>query len=71
MVSKQKRGLLKAFREYLNAKYAASEVWRNCRYHQSTRGYGDYLYFQDRDMFNVLLADAEAFPDFDFKWRKQ
>lgn len=53
-----KRGTIKAFREYLNAKFANTANWQHNRFHQSTRGYGDYLYFQDRAKFNVELADA-------------
>ena len=58
-----KRGTIKAFREYLNAKFADSANWKHDRYHQSTRGYGDYLYFQDRAKFDVELQDALAGTD--------
>lgn len=68
-----KRGTIKAFREYLNAKFAGSAKHHNhCndrRFEQKTRGYGDYLYFQDREKFDVELADAlaghEGYEDFD------
>lgn len=53
-----KRGTLKAFREYLNAKYEAGTKHRHEAYHQRTRGYGDYLYHQDRDKFDVELGEA-------------
>lgn len=53
-----KRGTLKAFREHLNALCAAARPHRNYRYHQLSRGYGDYLYHQDREKFNVELAEA-------------
>ena len=43
----------KMFREYLNKLAEDSPLHRNGRYHQSKRGYGDYLYFQDREKFNV------------------
>ena len=55
-----KRGTIKAFREYLNAKFAAGTMHRHEGYRQVKRGYGDYLYYQDRDKFNVELADALA-----------
>lgn len=57
-VSVEPRGAIKAFREYLNAKFADSANWRNGAYHQRTRGYGDYLYHQDRFKFDVELQDA-------------
>jgi hypothetical protein len=68
-----KRGTIKAFREYLNAKFAGSGVNHHSRcgnriFQQKTRGYGDYLYFQDREKFDVELADAlaghEGYEDF-------
>lgn len=63
-----KRGTIKAFREYLNAKFATSVNWKNHGYGQRTRGYGDYLYSQDREKFDVELADAlsghESYKDF-------
>lgn len=58
------RGTIKRFREYLNVKFKDSAKHENdaCdgvhRYQQRTREYGDYLYHQDRDKFNVELADA-------------
>jgi hypothetical protein len=55
---KIKRGGNKAFREYLNKKYKNSPLWKNHRWHQETRGYGDYLYFQDRDMFDEAISRA-------------
>lgn len=58
-----KRGTIKAFREYLNAKYAGGTKHKHERFHQSKRGYGDYLYHQDRDKFDVELADALAGTD--------
>lgn len=43
----------KAFREYLNTLNSpAVNPWRNGRYAQRTRLYGDYLYAQDREMFD-------------------
>ncbi len=47
----------KAFREWLNKEYADSSPHRHNRFHQRTRGYGDYLYNQDRDKFNVEYAE--------------
>lgn len=62
-----KRGTIKAFREYLNAKFAGSDPHRHEAFHQRTRGYGDYLYHQDRYKFNVELGEAlagTAYEDF-------
>ena len=42
----------KAFREYLNRRCAEGPKHRERRYQQRKRGYGDYLYFQDRERFN-------------------
>lgn len=53
-----KRGTIKSFREYLNAKFAGGDPHRHERFHQRTRGYGDYLYHQDRFKFDVELQDA-------------
>ena len=68
-----RRGAIKAFREYLNTAYPKSgpegqdNRHKNNQYHQVTREYGDYLYFQDRSMFNNLLTEAmrgaEVRPD--------
>lgn len=56
-----KRGTLKSFREYLNARYRFDLAnWRNNQFRQVSRKYGDYLYHQDRAMFNVCLEDALA-----------
>lgn len=73
--------IIKDFRLYLNAKYADTFKHKNGRYHQETRAYGDYLYHQDREQFDVLLEEAlngdEKFvdwaerppvPDLDLKW---
>jgi len=63
-----KRGTIRKFREYLNAKYSGSANWKHNRFHQSSREYGDYLYHQDRAMFDVYLNDAlnggDKFSDF-------
>ena len=59
-IATMKRGTIKSFREYLNAKFADSANWKNGRHYQSKRGYGDYLYHQDREKFDVELADALA-----------
>jgi hypothetical protein len=68
-----KRGLIKSFREYLNAKFAGSNHRHNAggrhHYEQKTRGYGDYLYHQDRAKFDVELADALAGTEHK-DWRK-
>ena len=41
----------KAFKELLNSQ--DDGTWRNGRYHQTKRKYGDYLYSQDPIMFDV------------------
>lgn len=43
----------KAFREYLNTLYGHSSNHVNGNFHQLKRKYGDYLYYQDREKFNV------------------
>ena len=50
-----RKGTLKKFREYLNKEYENQSKHKHNRYNQRVRGYGDYLYFQDREKFNVLL----------------
>ena len=53
---KDKTKTKKAFREYLNQQDLTSRnpiSWKNNRYHQRTRLYGDYLYSQDKIMFDV------------------
>lgn len=60
------RGTIKSFREYLNAKFAGDDPHRHERFHQRTRGYGDYLYYQDRYKFAVELNEAltgQAYED--------
>jgi len=58
-----RRGTIKSFREHLNAKYADGTLQRHRHFHQSTRGYGDYLYHQDRDKFDFELMEAIAGND--------
>lgn len=53
-----KRGARKAFREFLNELGRSGKNHRNGRYQQRTRGYGDYLYAQDREKFDVEFAEA-------------
>ncbi len=48
----------KAFREYLNSLGGANH--RNGMYQQRTRPYGEYLYAQDRDKFNVDYEEWKA-----------
>lgn len=56
-----KRGTIKSFREYLNSKYRMRVAnWRHNQFRQVSREYGDYLYFQDRAMFDICLKDALA-----------
>ncbi len=66
-----KRGARKAFREHLNVSCRGIPKHRHNRYQQKTREYGDYLYHQDRDMFEVEfdLAMEGKSPGFDHtKW---
>ena len=71
---KAKRGVYKAFREHLNAASVGIQ-WRagdRNQFGNRTRKYGDWLYFQDREMFdvNLQLALAGEFPGFDSeKWK--
>lgn len=64
------RGTIKSFREYLNEKFRGTGVNHYSHgggrhiYQQRTREYGDYLYHQDREKFNVELADALAGDDY-------
>lgn len=66
-----KRGVYSAFRQHLNEQFAGWPKHRNkgdVLYEQRTRGYGDYLYFQDRAKFDVELCRALEgldFPEFD------
>ncbi len=54
---KAKRGVYKAFREHLNAAYPEM-AWRagdRNQFGNRVRKYGDWLFFQDRPMFEELL----------------
>jgi hypothetical protein len=56
-----KKGQMKAFREYLNSRFSPSEGrWRNNKFVQRKRLYGDYLYYQDRALFDECLKQANA-----------
>jgi hypothetical protein len=48
---------VKRFREHLNAQDTGESKWRNFRFHQATRNYGDYLYAQDRAKFEVDMRE--------------
>lgn len=52
---------LKAFRELLNRRYGFTDMRFGSRgsFGASKRLYGDYLYRQDRDMFNDLKRRYE------------
>lgn len=66
-----KRGARKAFREHLNVVCREGPKHKHNRYQQKTREYGDYLYNQDRAMFDVEfdLAMEGKCPGFDHaKW---
>ena len=53
----EKKKTKKQFREYLNKQFANDSKWKHNRFHQRTRQYGDYLYFQDKVMFNVNYSE--------------
>lgn len=62
-----KRGVYAAFRKHLNRQFADAPKFRNKGrelWEQRTRGYGDYLYFQDRPMFEEALWRALQGRDF-------
>jgi hypothetical protein len=52
-----KRGDIKRFREYLNSQDVGDSKHRHLNFQQRTRLYGDYLYHQDRERFNVELEE--------------
>lgn len=52
-----KKGTIKAFKNYLNEKYKGAKH-KNYQYRQTKREYGDYLYNQDRVMFDENLRTA-------------
>jgi hypothetical protein len=54
-----KRGARKAFREWLNEQDRLKKFeYRNGRYRQMKRLYGDYVYAQDREMFDFEFGEA-------------
>lgn len=76
-----KHGVCKAFREFINAKYtdqnmtgAGAGKWRmgnRNQYGNRTRSYGDWLFYQDRDMFNEWLWRALQGRDCEgFDWKQ-
>lgn len=50
------RGKIQEFRQHLNALPQTTKHKHN-QFHQRTRSYGDYLYYQDREKFMVDLHD--------------
>jgi len=46
---------MKAFRNQLNLWYKDA-YHQHHRYRQLKRAYGDYLYFQDRERFNLMFS---------------
>ena len=70
-----RRGILKAFRIFLNDKYGKPDslsaingtgIWRagaRGQYGNRVRAYGDWLYYQDRGMFDELLARTLESPN--------
>ena len=69
-----RRGVFAAFRAYLNDLHRDSPRYRNqgqVLWEQRSRGYGDYLYYQDRAMFDEALWRALQGRDFDgFDWAR-
>ena len=55
----------KQFRELLNAQ--SENNYKNGKYHQESRKYGDYLYFQDRARFDYYF---ELYLQFGNKWEE-
>jgi len=49
----------KEFRNILNERFKDNPKWKNYQYHQRTRQYGDYLYFQDRERFNMYYEEEQ------------
>ena len=68
-----KRGVYAAFREYLNNRHEHDPKYKNkgqVLWQQRVRGYGDYLYFQDRPIFEEWLWRALQGRDCDgFEWK--
>jgi hypothetical protein len=54
---KTKRGDIKRFREHLNTVNQNGVKHQHGRFAQRTRGYGDYLYAQDRDRFMMEFQE--------------
>ena len=54
-----KKRTKKEFREYLNKLYGCDQTGKgeNKRYKPNKRGYGDYLYSQDRIMFDIAYQE--------------
>ncbi len=73
-MTKYPKGTIKAFRKYLNKQFpVATSPYKNNHYGNKKRNYGDYLYTQDRDMFDMNLNRAvrgdEDFKDFDNQYK--
>ena len=74
-----KRGVYKAFRAWINAAYSETTMsggkgtWRagdRNQFGNRTRAYGDWLYHQDRGMFDEWLWRALQGRDCEgFNWR--
>lgn len=54
---KVKRGDIAAFRLHLNLTQRHGDLHHNGPYRQKTRGYGDYLYHQDREKFDSEMLE--------------
>lgn len=48
------------YRKHLNETCADGTLHKNGRYEQKTRPYGDYLYYQDREKFEVDFKEWSA-----------
>jgi hypothetical protein len=47
----------KAFREYLNQVTKSDPNFKHNQYGQRVREYGDYIYSQDKVLFNVMYQE--------------
>ena len=56
----------KQFRQFLNAQ-DTTKNYRNHRYHQKTRLYGDYLYNQDKARFDYYF---EVWKKYGKEWER-
>ena len=60
----------KYYREYLNNKHREDVRHKHFRFHQRTREYGDYLYYQDRVRFDMLFEMYKTAMEKNFNFVK-